>query len=403
MLTTTAAAALAIVAIPVAAGAGYLLAIVALSGKRPAPTAEASYRFQIIVPAHNEELGIASTVENLRAMAYPADKFSIVVVADNCSDATARVAREAGARVLERNDEELRGKGYALAHAFERLPEDVDAVVVVDADTLVSPNLLSAFAARIERGAGAVQADYAVRNPQESWRTRLMAIALGSFHVARSRARERVGLSAGLRGNGMCFTRELLRRVPHDAFSVVEDVEYGLRLGELGQRVHYADEAHVYGEMVTSGAAAASQRKRWEGGRRALAKAHGWRLLRKGISERNAMIFDLGLDLLMPPLSRIAASALGGTLVSSSALLLGGAPFLVPAAIWSGSLASVGVYVLRGWSLSGTGVRGLVTLACAPGYVVWKAGLGIGRNARADGPWIRTKREAEPPAAPSNT
>ena len=78
-------------------------------------------------------------------------------------------AAEAGGRVLVRNDQEKRGKGYALAHAFELLAPDVDAVVVVDADTVVSPNLLRAFEARIQAGALAVQADYAVRNPGVAW------------------------------------------------------------------------------------------------------------------------------------------------------------------------------------------------------------------------------------------
>ena len=169
-------------------------------------------RFAVVVPAHNEQDGIAATVENLLAVDYPKELFSVVVVADNCSDETAARAEKAGARVFVRHDDKLRGKGYALAHAFERLAAEVDAIVVVDADTVVSPNLLLAFAARIQAGAKAVQADYAVRNPNAAWRTRLMAIAFGAFHVLRSLARERMGLSAGLRGNGMCFTTALLKK-----------------------------------------------------------------------------------------------------------------------------------------------------------------------------------------------
>src|SRR6185503_13479445 len=198
--------------------------------------------------------------------------------------------------------EKLRGKGYALAHAFERLAPEVDAIVVVDADTVVSPNLLHAFAARIQSGAKAVQADYAVRNPNAAWRTRLMAIAFGSFHVLRSLARERLELSAGLRGNGMCFTTQLLEQVPHDAYSIVEDVEYGIKVGEAGHRVHYAAEAHVYGEMVTSAAASSSQRRRWEGGRAALG-SRGFSLIAEGIARRSAVLLDLAFDILVPPLS----------------------------------------------------------------------------------------------------
>src|SRR5205823_3666605 len=101
-----------------------------------------------------------------------------------------------------------RGKGYALAHAFEHALDDgfADAVAVVDADTSVSPNLLRAFAGRFDRGAVAAQAEYGVSNPEASWRTRLMVIALSLFHTLRSLARERLGVSAGLRGNGMAFS-----------------------------------------------------------------------------------------------------------------------------------------------------------------------------------------------------
>ena len=106
-----------------------------------------------MVPAHNEQDGIAGTVKNLLALDYDKDRFSVVVVADNCADETAARAEQAGARVFIRHDQERRGKGYALAHAFEKLHPEVDAIVVVDADTFVSPNLLRAFAARIEQGA----------------------------------------------------------------------------------------------------------------------------------------------------------------------------------------------------------------------------------------------------------
>jgi 1,2-diacylglycerol 3-beta-glucosyltransferase len=382
-------------AVPVTFASGYLLLLVVLSGRTTPPTDGRRFRFQIVVPAHDEELGIANTVNSLRALDYPGDAFSVLVVADNCSDATAERARAAGAEVLQRKDNERRGKGHALNYAFERLRDDTDAVVVVDADTLVSPNLLKAFAARLALGAHAVQADSAVSNPGESWRTRLMAIALGSFHVVRSRGRERLGLSVGLRGNGMCFTREVLARVPHEAYSIVEDVEYGIRLGEAGFRVHYSDEAHVYGEMVSSSAAARSQRARWEGGRRALKRAHGWRLIRKGISQQNAVLFDLGLDLLVPALSGLAASALAGSAASTAAAVLIGGPARLAMLGFGGSLAGLGVYVLRGWSLSGTGLRGLLDLGFSPVYAAWKLSVRKRRETSADAAWVRTSREAE--------
>jgi cellulose synthase/poly-beta-1,6-N-acetylglucosamine synthase-like glycosyltransferase len=377
---------------PVFACAGYLLLLTLLSARLTVPPAgQPKTRFRIVIPSHNEALGIASTIENLRALDYPPDLYEILVIADNCSDDTARRARDAGAAVIERNDDTLRGKGYALKYAFERLPETVDAVVVIDADTIASPNLLRAFASRVELGARAAQADYAVRNAQAAWRTRLMAIAFGAFHIVRSRARERMGVSAGLRGNGMCFTTSILREVPHDAFSIVEDVEYGIRLGEAGHRVFYVDEAHVYGEMVSSAKSARSQRERWEGGRAALLRRHASNLLKRGLSG-NGLLLDLAADILVPPLSRIAGAAALGTLVATagSATI---ADFTASRAAFAASLVAIAAYVLRGWAVSGTGARGLADLALAPWFMVWKLTLARRAPARPDAEWVRTTRE----------
>ena len=180
--------------------------------------------------------------------------------------------------------------------------------------------------------------------------------------------------------------------VPHNAFSIVEDVEYGLRLGEVGYRVHYADEAHVYGEMVSSAAAASSQRRRWEEGRKELVRRNGVRLLRAGIHDRNRVLFDLALDLLIPPLSRIAvASVLGAAVASVLSVQARAVTFSL--AGFGFCVLSIVVYVLRGWSVSGTGARGLLDLGLAPAYVIWKGSLRLRKASRPTSSWVRTKRE----------
>jgi glycosyltransferase involved in cell wall biosynthesis len=386
--------ALLVLGMPLLLAAAYLLAATALSARLRVPADNApTRRFRFVVPAHNESEGIRATVISLLGVDYPRELFEVVVVADNCQDDTAEQARAAGATVMVRNDSEKRGKGYALDHAFSATPAEVDAVVVIDADTLVSPNLLRAFAARRELGAQAAQADYAVRNPNAGWRTRLIAIAFGAFHIVRSRARERLGVSCGLRGNGMCFSTALLREVPHRAYSVVEDVEYGLRLGEAGHRVHYTDEAHVYGEMVTTAAAANTQRRRWEEGRKLLVKQHAFRLLRAGLSRGDRVRLDLSFDLLIPPVSTVAVGMLLGTLAGAG-LGLGLAGTGIAGATFGAGLGAVALYVLRGWSVSGTGLRGLLDLGLAPVYVLWKLALRFRRPPRATSDWVRTKREA---------
>ncbi len=392
--------ALAVLAVPVAIVSGYL-GLMALSSWRmvvPRAPSPPSLKFDIVIPAHDESQGIAETVKSALAIAYPPALRRVVVVADNCTDDTAARARDAGATVLERTDLERRGKGYALAHAFEHSLRDgfADAVVVVDADTVVSPNLLDAYGARLAAGEVAVQAHYGVRNPNASWRTRLMRIALAMFHQVRSTARERWGVSCGLRGNGMCFRSSLLREVPHDAFSLVEDLEYGIRLGRRGHRVAYAFETDVLGEMVSGEKASRSQRHRWEHGRAQMARSHGWPLLRDGLSKQSGLLFDLGMDVLVPPLSRVGVAVLGGACVLSLLVELTGVGTW---ALWVFSLAALGLwlYAFAGWLHSGTGIRGLFDLALAPAYVAWKVVLVFQRPAaKKSDEWVRTTREGEP-------
>lgn len=380
-----------LLALPTLLGSAYLLLLTLLSGKpRPRPPSRRHLRFDIVVPAHNEAGGIARTVASLQAIDWPRDRFRIVVVADNCTDATAAIARGGGAQVLERHDERLRGKGHALAFAFDASRRDglADAVAVVDADSGVSPNLLEAFAARLEQGARAVQVHYGVRNPLASWRTRLMTIAKGAFHIVRSRGRERLGLSCGLRGNGWCVTHGLLQQVPYRAYSLTEDLEYSIDLGLAGVRVHYADEAHADGDMEAGGAAATPQRQRWEMGRFALTRQYALRLLYAGLRRPSRLCLDLALDLLVPPLSYLALSALA--LLALAAAAAAWQPAWAFWLVWPAlSLFAIALYVLRGWQLSGTGARGLLDLAAAPVFVLWKL-LAMLRPRSAG--WVRTQR-----------
>jgi hypothetical protein len=390
-------AALAALAAPVLLASAYLLLLALFSARpRPPPPSPPHLRFDVVVPAHDEEAGIGATVRSLLAMDYPPELRRVVVVADNCSDATAERAGEAGARVLVRRDPERRGKGFALALAFERsLAEGLaDAVAVVDADTSVSPNLLSAFAARLDAGDAVVQADYRVRNPDASWRTRLLAIAFALFNTVRGLGRDRLGCSAGLRGNGMCFASRVLREVPHQAFSIVEDLEYGIRLGLAGHRVRYAAEAVVRGDMAEGAEASRVQRSRWEGGRARIARQWAGPLLWRGLRARDRVLLELGLDLAVPPLAYLAAAAAAGSAAAGLASALAGRPLasLVP---WLASLACLCLYLARGWQLSGTGLRGLLGLARAPAYLAWKVGLLL-RRAGAGQVWARTPRERRP-------
>lgn len=380
-------------AAPAAGSSLYLLLLTLLSARCALPRQSSrTLRVDVVIPAHNEESGIAEAVRSVRAIDWPTNCFRVSVVADNCTDGTADAAARAGARVLVRQEAERRGKGHALSHAFTEILAEgwAQAVVVVDADSRVSTNLLESIAARIEGGERVVQVHYGVSNTNASWRTRLMAIAMAAFHRVRSRGRERLGLSCGVRGNGWAVASSLLREMPYASYSLTEDLEYGIDLGMRGIRVAYADEASCDGEMVSTARDAQSQRRRWEQGRIALLRARALPLLKHAVVSRSLVCLDLAFDLLVLPLSYVALFALALTV---TALLLAPASERIGPWFWVGvsCCIALALYVLRGWQLSGTGLRGLLDLLRAPFFLVWK--LAVMLLGRRTSEWVRTSRE----------
>lgn len=382
--------------LPLLVVTGYLFLLTLCSGSLLVPPATVPrLKFLFIVPAHNESAVIERTVRSLRAVDYPETLRRIVVIADNCSDDTAALARAAGAEVRERFSDSERGKGFALGFGYRGALDEgwADAVVVIDADTEVTPNLLQAFAARIESGAQALQAYSGALNPHVNWRTRLVTIAMTLMHRVRSRGREHLGLSCGVRGNGMCFVLPLLARVPHNAYSIVEDLEYSVQLGYAGVRIVCVDEAEVLAEMVSTNTAAESQRRRWENGRADFRRSHGWPLLKAAIQRRDPVLLELALDVYTPPQASVVLALLALLALAGGLWALGVATVwaLLPPVL---AMAFLVAHILRGVALSGLGLQGWLDLAFAPGYVLWKLLLKLRGNPAKEG-WVRTTREGK--------
>lgn len=394
-------AALAVAGLPVLAASLYLLGLTVLSwravlGPAAGPT---DTRFCVLVPAHNEARGLPATLASLRALDYPTDRRAIVVVADNCDDDTAGVAAAGGAHVIVRRDAERRGKGWALQYAIDRLlepgaPIAWDALVVVDADTVVSPHLLRAAAARLAAGAAAVQAAYLPKRGDDGATAVITEVAFAAFHLVRSSARERLGLSCGLRGNGMAFSRDLLRAVPHTAFSRAEDLEFGVLLGLRGIRVAFAGDAVVYGDMPARADVVARQRDRWIGGRMGLARRFVPALVATAVRHRSRIAADLACDLLVPPVSLLAVLSIAGLALAAGLWLAGAGSGAL--AVWVAAAAALAIHVAEGARVSGRGVAFVRAAASLPGYAVGKAVIALRSLRRSDGVWVRTARDGDP-------
>jgi len=275
-----------------------------------------STRFLILIPAHNEERLLPNLLESLRSQQYPRSQYSIHVVADNCTDQTAAIARQY-AIVHERTDNQQRGKGYALQWLLQRIwasGEMHDGLVFLDADSLVSPNFLAVMAARLHRGEKAVQAYYAVQNPASSWAESLRFTAFAALHYLRPQGRMLLGGSAGLKGNGMVFPAEI-PRVHSWSASITEDMAYHMSVILAGERVTVAPDAIVYGEMPSTLARSQAQHARWEQGRLEMARhylpkllSRAWALLQRGKWRDAFIFFDAGMEHLIPPFSVLTAS-----------------------------------------------------------------------------------------------
>lgn len=267
----------------------YHLAIflISLGISRPkvgTPRGEGKTRFAVLIPAYNEANVIADSVQSVLACDYPGDRFDVYVIADNCTDETARLARGAGAQVLERWDNVHKGKQHALKWAFEHI-HGYDAVVILDADNRVDPGLLRVFDYELKRGGRVLQAYIETQNPSDSWVTANYAYMF--WYTCRLQmARMALGLSAWLGGTGVCIAREVLERVGWPVETLTDDVEYTCQLLLAGERVRFVPGAVVYDQKPRTLADSMRQRLRWIRGQTqvtmrylpclALTAAHNW-------------------------------------------------------------------------------------------------------------------------------
>ena len=153
--------------------------------------------------------------------------------------------------------------------------------MIIDADSTVDPDLLRAFDRELKSGHDWIQAYYTVSNPDESWRTRLLTYSFSLFNGVMPLGKARLGLSAAFTGNGMCFSVQGLKRVPWRSHGLVEDMEYSWAVRIAGEKIVFLPDVSVYGAMLARrGPAAASQRRRWEFGRKEISRMFLGPLLR---------------------------------------------------------------------------------------------------------------------------
>ena len=365
------------------------LAVLTLASRFPkrnraGSTTSAPIRLAVIVPAHNEEALIASCVESLLISAAGSET-RIIAVAHNCSDHTADLAAKAGAEAVAYNDPQARGKGAALKFGLEYAASlGMDASLMVDADSTVSSNLVGLVHKALANGAEAVQCRYEMESSAKRPASRLTALAFRGFNVVRATGRDRLGLSAGIMGNGFALRQDLLTQNPYQSISVVEDLEHHVQLVLAGRKVQFIENARVWSGMPPSKQGEATQRSRWEGGRANAAVTWFGPLLRQLMRGRLHVVEPL-LDLVSLPIGYAAFLLL-------LALCLPLEWLRVYAMV---AVAILGCHVLAAASMGDDFAGDLRILARAPGYILWKLTMlpSILRTSRTNAAWVRTERQ----------
>lgn len=381
--------AIGLVGIPVAVLAAEIFA--ALVPRREAATGGDRHPVVVLIPAHDEASVIGPTLESLAPELSRDDR--LLVVADNCADSTATIARAHGAEVIERVDPMRRGKGYALDFGVRHLEADPPGVVVViDADCLISPGSLDRLARLAVSTGRPIQGLYLMRAPRGSGiKARVGEFAWVVKNLVRPLGLARVGLPCPLTGTGMAFPWTLLRDADLASGHIVEDMKLGLDLARLGHPPLFCPAVLVTSEFPVDPEARRVQRTRWEHGHLGLIVAEAPRLLGRALWRGDPRLFAMVLDLAVPPLAMLALLVV--TMLAAAGLAAASGLSPVPLYIAGGELILLTVTVLLAWRVWGRRILSLRELAFIPLYAAGKLPMYLTFWSKRQTEWVRTRRE----------
>lgn len=229
-------------------------------------------RYAVLIAARNEEAVIGHLLDSIAKQDYPAERITVFVVADNCTDNTAEIARAHGAEVFVRFSTERVGKGYALHDLIEHIRQcgaldNFDAFLIFDADNLLKSDYISKMNKTVSDGFAAFCGYRNTKNFGDSWISAGYGIWYLHDSVQLNGSRMRLGTSCGVSGTGFGFTRALLEQLGGwNFFTLTEDIEFNTWCATHGVRIAYCPDAMVYDEQVNTWGASWRQRTRWSQG-----------------------------------------------------------------------------------------------------------------------------------------
>ena len=348
-------------------------------------------RVAVLLPAHNEASCISATIETLLPQLTDQDR--LVVIADNCSDETAEIARGFGATVIERIDPVRRGKGYALDYGLRFIEADPPAVVVMaDADCIVHQGAIDRIARLADAVSRPIQSTYLMERPAKSGpNDAVSALAFMVKNVVRPRGLDRLGQPCLLYGTAMAFPWSVIAHAPLANSNIVEDMQLAVDLAIAGHPSVFCEEAKVTGRLPQQKSAAKSQRVRWEHGHLKTLLTQVPQLLKASLGQRRFDLLAIALDLCIPPLSLLVmmwAAIMGGALLAGAL----GASW-IPAIFLAIQGLLILISIIGAWAKFGRADLPARTLLAVPFYILWKIPLYFAFLVRPQTKWIRTERD----------
>ncbi len=346
----------------------------------------------VLVPAHNEEVVIRDTLEKLISALKPQDR--VIVIADNCHDATAEIARSVGATVIERQDAICKGKGYALDYGLRFIEsEPPDVVVIIDADCTVDPDAIAQLSECAIATNRPVQATYLMLRPKNSHSSKdlISQFSIIIKNLVRPLGSSRLKMPCLLYGTGMAFPWSVIRSVNLASGHIVEDLKLGLDLTIAGHKPLFCPAAEVTGYLPQQLQAAKSQRTRWEHGLLQTMQIYVPLLVKEAIYQKRLDLLVTALDLCVPPLSLLVIT---WSVLMTLALIFGIlAGAWIPAIIIVCSGFCFLLSILLSWRYFAHQDLNLYQILALPFYLFWKIPIYLKFIFLPEKTWIRTERD----------
>ena len=353
----------------------------------------------LLMPAHNESGGIAAVLRTLQPQLGAHQR--LLVVADNCTDDTAEIVRMCAGlsgfvEVIERYNEDLRGKGYALDHGVRHLESDPpDVVIILDADCEMTPGSVEALTQQCFASNRPAQALNLMRSPTGAGiKTQLAEFAWLVKNKVRVLGYYNLGLPCQLMGTGMAFTWSHISQAELNTGHIVEDMQLGVDLARNGKPPQFCPDALVTSVFPVAAEGLKNQRTRWEHGHLSVIFTQVPQLLWQACTTANGQLFAMALDLCVPPLALLTLLTMATWFAGVAVLGLGGG--VLPLILSSVAISVLGLAVMLAWWCFGRSILSLKQLCHVPFYILAKLPVYFYFLVKRQSAWVRSKREGEP-------